>query len=508
MKTAVEAAVDHANDDERGAEVTLDPKDWEAFRTLAHRMVDDMVDQTRGLREEPVWQSPPADVKIAIQNEALPLKGQGAEQVYADYLKLVRPYTNGNRHPRAWGWVRGNGTPMAAMAEMLAASINAHLGGGEQSPTFVEERCLQWLAEVMGMPASTTGILTSGGTMANLLGLAVARNAKAGFDVREEGLAGNAKLTVYASSETHMWSRKAMNVLGMGAQQLRMIPVDADLRMDVAALREQLQRDRAAGLRPIAVIGNAGTVNSGSVDDLPALAALCREENLWFHVDGAFGALLKLSDRYRSLVQGLELADSLAFDLHKWMYQPFEIGCVLVADGAAHRETFASTASYLEGNTRGVLATGLIFSDRGIELTRGFKALKLWMSLKAHGLKAFAAQIEQNMEQSQFLEQRVKEEPELELLAPRRMNIICFRYCGDGAGGDRSASEDALNALNRELVIRLQESGEFVVSGTELSGRYALRIANTNHRSRMQDFEDLVQLALKIGRELDGAGSK
>lgn len=497
MKTAAEAAVGSAEKEVREAEQTLDPADWEAFRALAHRMVDDMVEQTRGLREQPAWQPPPLDVKRAIGNEPLPLEGQGAEDVYADYLKLVQPYTSGNRHPRAWGWVRGNGTPMAAMAEMLAAGMNAHLGGGEQSPTFVEERCLQWLAEVMGMPASTTGILASGGTMANLLGLAVARDARAGFEVRREGLAGSAPLTVYASSETHMWARKSMDVLGMGARQLREIPVGEDFRIDVAALRAQVKKDRASGMRPIAVIGNAGTVNSGAVDDLPALAAVCREENLWFHVDGAFGALLKLSDRYAPLVQGAELADSLAFDLHKWMYLPFEIGCVLVADGAAHRATFASTASYLEGNTRGMLATGLIFSDRGIELTRGFKALKLWMTLKAFGLRAMTAQIEQNMEQSEFLAQRVQDEPELELLAPRRMNIVCFRYRGKDL-----RDEEFCNALNRELVVRLQESGEFVVSGTDLRGRYVLRIANTNHRSLRQDFEDLVQAVLRIGREL------
>ena len=498
MKTVAEAEDPTAVNDNSEVEQTLDPEDWEEFRALAHRMVDDMIGHTRNLREEPAWQQPPAEVKQAILDEPLPQDGQRAEQVYADYLRLVQPYTTGNRHPRAWGWVRGNGIPLAAMAEMLAASINAHLGGGEQSPTFVEERCLQWLAEVMGMPTSSTGILVSGGTMANLLGLAVARDAKAGFDVRVQGLAGSPPLVVYASTETHMWARKSMDVLGMGAQQLRMIPVGADYRMDVTALREQLRQDRTEGLRPIAAVGNAGTVNSGAVDDLPALAALCREENLWFHVDGAFGALLKLSERYAPLVRGLELADSLAFDLHKWMYMPFEIGCLLVANGTAHKAAFASTASYLEGNARGMLATGLIFSDRGIELTRGFKALKLWMSLKSYGLKRFAAQIEKNMEQAEFLEQRVTAEPELELLAPRMMNLVCFRYRGHG-----KSDEAGRDALNRELVLRLQESGEFVVSGTVLRGRYALRVANTNHRSQRKDFENLVQRTLAIGRELD-----
>jgi len=479
-------------------ERTLDPEDWEAFRALAHRMVDDMIEQTRALRTQPAWQPPPAEVKKAILEEPLPREGQSAGQAYADYLQLVQPYTNGNRHPRAWGWVRGNGTPMAAMAEMLAAAINPHLGGGDQSPTYVEERCLQWLAQVMGIPATATGILTSGGTMANLLGLAVARHARAGFDVRAEGLAAHAPLTVYASSEAHMWAGNAMDLLGLGSDHLRSIPVDEEFRIDLAALRRKIREDRAAGLQPIAVIGNAGTVNTGAVDDLEALAALCHEENLWFHVDGAFGALLKLSPRHASLVRGLEQADSLAFDLHKWMYLPFEIGCVLVANGEEHRAAFASTASYLEGAKRGILATGLIFADRGIELTRGFKALKLWMALKAHGLDAFSEMIEQNMAQAEYLERRVEEEPELELLAPRRMNIVCFRYRGAGAGDD-----ERLNALNRELVLRLQESGEFVVSGTVLRGRYALRIANTNHRSRLQDFEDLVQWSLKLGRAIE-----
>jgi aromatic-L-amino-acid/L-tryptophan decarboxylase len=480
-----------------GKELTLDPENWEEFRALAHRIVDEMIDQTCALRAEPAWQTPPAAVKQGILAEPLPQEPQSAAKAYEDYLQLVQPYTNGNRHPRAWGWVRGTGTPLAALAEMLAAAINPHLGGGQQSPTYVEERCLQWLAQLMQMPESTTGILTSGGTMANLLGLAVARHATAGYDVREEGMQGeHPALVVYASSETHMWARKSMELLGMGARHLRVIPAGDDFRMDLGELRRQLQLDRAQGLRPIAVIGTAGTVNTGAVDDLEALAALCREEQLWFHVDGAFGALLKFTPRYAHRVRGVELADSLGFDLHKWMYLPFEIGCLLVADGAKHTAAFASTASYLESGERGILAGGLPYADRGIELTRGFKALKLWMSLKAHGVSTFAGLIEQNMEQSIYLEQRVVAEAELELLTPRTMNIVCFRYRPAGA------SEDAMNALNRELLLRLQESGEFVLSGTVLSGSYALRVANTNHRSRRQDFEDLVQRVLQLGREL------
>ena len=475
--------------------LTLDPENWDELRTLAHRMVDDMFAQTAALREQPAWQPMPAHVKRSL-TEPLPLDPQPAEQVYEQFAADVMPYTSGNRHPRAWGWVRGNGTPLAMLAEMLSAGINAHLGGGNQAPTLVEEQVLSWLKQIMGMPPSSSGVLTSGGTMANLLGLAVARHARAGFALREEGLQGtHPQLMVYCSTETHMWARKSMELLGLGSRSLRQIRVDENYRIDLAELKEQIIEDREAGMQPIAVLANAGTVNTGAVDDLPALRSLCSEQGLWFHVDGAFGALLKFSSQYKSLVAGAELADSLAFDLHKWMYLPFEVGCILVRDAQAHTAAFATPASYLEGAARGLLADGITFADRGIELTRGFKALKVWMSLKTHGAAAYGAMIEQNMHQSEHLAALVDAHPELELLAPRTMNIVCFRYSPRA-----SASADLLNQWNRELVMRLQESGEFIVSGTVLDGTYAIRVANTNHRSRMEDFDALVDATVKLGR--------
>ncbi len=386
------------------------------------------------------------------------------------------------------------------LADMLASGINPHMGGGNQSPALVEEQTLRWLAELMGMPAETSGLLTSGGTMANLIGLAVARHAKAGFDIRREGLQGDhPRLLIYGSTETHSWAEKAIELFGLGRENYRRIPVNAAHQVDTEQLRSQIRADKAAGHRPIAVIGNCGTVNTGAVDDLPALAALCREEDLWFHVDGAFGALLKLSERYRHLVRGAELADSLAFDLHKWVYLPFEIGCVLVRDPEAHTAAFATRASYIEASQGGILGPGLRFADRGIELTRGFKALKLWMSLKTHGVEAYAALIEQNVAQSAHLEALVRSHPRLELLAPRPMNVVCFRYRAP------RLDEAALNTLNRRLVIALQESGGFIVSGTVLDGRYAIRMANTNHRSRMEDFDALAAAVVELGDALAAA---
>ncbi len=484
--------------DEEARQLTLDPENWDELQTLGHRMLDDIFHHLQTLRDQPVWQPMPTGV-VAALDEPLPAAGQVAEEVYEDFLQNVMPYTSGNRHPRAWGWVRGNGTPVAMLADMLASGINAHVGGGQQAPPLVEQQVLTWMKQVMGMPASSSGILTSGCTMANMLGLAVARHAKAGFDVRKQGLQSeHPRLMVYTSTETHMWVRKSVEFLGLGTDSLRRIPVDGEYRIDMNELERQIERDRSAGLRPIAVLGNAGTVNTGAIDDLAALAELCHKQDLWFHVDGAFGSLLKMSPRYAPLVRGLEQADSLAFDLHKWGFLPFDIGCVLVKDAALHKATFAAEASYLEAAARGLLAGGLTFTDRGVELSRNFKALKAWMSLKTHGIEAYAAMIEQNMEQTAYLESLVAENPQLELLAPRSMNILCFRY----APLFLDLSTEQLNALNRELVMRLQESGEFLVSGTVLGGQYALRVANVNHRSRMEDFSALVDAVIDHGDAL------
>jgi glutamate/tyrosine decarboxylase-like PLP-dependent enzyme len=356
------------------------------------------------------------------------------------------------------------------------------------------------MAELMGMPQQTSGLLTSGGTMANLIGLAVARNTRAGFAIRSQGLQGERpRLLVYCSTETHSWAQKAMEFLGLGSESLRRIPVNDQYQIQTEVLDAEIRADMARGLRPIAVLANCGTVNTGAIDDLSSVADVCRRHQVWFHVDGAFGALLRLSPKYTYLTKGLERADSLAFDLHKWMYLPFEIGCILVRDPQAHAEAFATRASYLESADRGITAGGFIFADRGIELTRSFKALKLWMSLKTHGVAAYADAIEKNVEQARHLENLVRASTEMELVAPRASNIVCFRY----APRNRHLGNEMLNRINRELVLRLQESGNFVLSGTVLGGRYALRVANTNHRSHIEDFDALASDCILIGRQIE-----
>ncbi len=478
-------------------EETLDPRNWDELRALGHKMLDDSLDYLASLRDQPAWQPMPDRVKASFST-ALPLEAQPAEAIYQEFVDNILPFTNGNRHPRFWGWVQGTGTPLAMLADMLASGLNPHMAGFNQAPALVEHQVLRWLTEMMGMPKDSTGVLGSGGTMANIVGLVVARHVKAGFDVREEGLqtGSRPRLVLYGSSETHGWAQKAVELLGLGNESLRRVPVDDQYRIEVAKLREAIESDRRAGHRPFCVIANAGTVNTGAIDDLEALAAICRDEDLWFHVDGAFGALARLSPTLAPLVAGVEHADSVAFDLHKWMYLPFEVACTIVRDAGSHRDAFAQAPSYLAQTSRGVIAGGLPFADRGIELTRGFKALKVWMSLKTHGTRAFARLIEQNVNQARYLAQMIGEHPDLELLAPVPLNIVCFRYAPEGL------SEAGRDAVNREVLVRVQESGLAVPSGTVLGGRYAIRVAITNHRSRSEDFEALVEAVTRIGADV------
>lgn len=473
------------------AEKTLDPgteSDWNTLRELGHRMVDAMFAHLQERREEPVWRRPSEEARNALEKAGVPREGEGAAAAYESFLKHVLPYGIGNTHPRFWGWVMGNGTAEGMLAEMLAAGMNPNVGGFDDSATLVEEQVIGWMAELMGMPTTTSGLLTTGGTMANLVGLAVGRHAKAGFDLRAEGLQAGPLLRVYCSTETHSWLKKAMELMGMGRAGLCAIEVDSGYRMRVDELKQAIAADRAAGSRPVCVVATAGTVNTGATDDLVAIADLCAEEGLWFHVDGAFGAPAYWSQRLWSRVSGIERADSLAFDLHKWAYMPYDIGCVLVRDAEAHTAAFATGASYLTAMERGPAAGGLRFADRGIELSRGFRALKAWMSLKSLGVDAITAVVEQNVEQAQHLALLIERSQRLELAAEVPLNIVCFRYAG------------ADDVQNREILMHLQESGVAVPSGTVLDGRFAIRVAISNHRSRREDFDLLMRTVEEIGR--------
>ena len=478
------------------SERTLDPSDWSSFRTSAHRIVDEMIAYLESVPARTVWQPFPEEAREALR-EPLPRAGIGLEAAYEEASQHILPYAIGNVHPRFWGWVRGSGFPEGMLAELIVGTLNTSAWGGQQAAPFVEAQVLDWLKELVGYPAEASGILTSGCSMANLIGLAVARDAKSGGDVTEDGLrAADAQPVLYASEETHSSVAKAVGILGLGRRALRRVPVDADHRIRLDELEDRIAVDRAAGRRPIAVVGNAGTVNTGAVDDLAALADLCAREGLWFHVDGAFGALAALVPELRPRLAGMDRADSLAFDLHKWLHIPYDVGVVLVRDRVRHEAPFAAAASYLEPLERGAAAGPNDFSRLGPELSRRFRAFKVWLALKVHGADAFRDLIAQNVAQAQYLETRLAARSDCELLAPVPLNIVCFRYRPAGIEPHR------LDALNRQLLMAIQERSIAVPSGTEIGGRFALRVAITNHRSRRADFDALVDAVATIGREL------
>lgn len=478
----------------------LDPANWEAIRTLAHRMVDEMLLYLQTVRERPVWKPIPEKTRQAF-TESLPKPETSVEAVYEEFREKILPYPLGNIHPRFWGWVVGTGTPVGMLADMLASGMNPNLAGADHIANVVERQVVEWFKEMFDYPASSSGLLVSGASVANFVALTVARNAKAEQNIRSGGLnQGGHQLVLYGSAETHFSNQRAIEILGLGSNYFRQIPVDDEYRIKVNLLREAIEKDIRQGLKPICIVGNAGTVNTGAIDPLDELADVANNYKLWYHIDGAFGAWAYLSQELRPKLQGMSRADSLAFDLHKWGYQPIEVACVLIRNSEAHRTTFAPTGAYIKHAGRGTAAGTDWFQEYGVQQTRGFRALKVWMAFKVHGVDKLGRMIQQNIDQAKYLAKLVEASPHLELLAPVSMNIVCFRFTAPGL------SDERLNALNEELLIRLQESGVAVPSGTNLGGRFAIRCAITNHRSRRHDFEILVKEVESIGKQLINEG--
>lgn len=476
-------------------EETLDPSDWTLTREVALRMVEDAIDHVDHVRDRPVWQDLPDNVRAHYQT-AVPSGPTPLDAVYDDLRKNLFPYSMGNIHPRFWGWYMGSGNFTGALADFLAAVDGSNLGGGTTAAAMIDMQVIDWFKDLMGFPADASGMLTSGGSVANLLAHTVARNAKAGIDVRAEGIMNMPQpLRFYASDQVHSCHQKALETLGLGAKALRLVASDAEQRIDIAALEAAIAEDRAAGIKPACIIGTAGTTNTGALDDLLAIADICAREGIWFHVDGCIGAFLKIAPTYRGLVDGLERADSVALDPHKWLHTPFEAGCVLLRDAKRHFETFEMHGEYLQMQSRGLIA-GRFLADYGLELSRGFKALKIWMSVKENGIDKLGRLVDQNIEQAKYFESLVRADPRLELVAPVALNIVCFRYA-DGIG-----DEDALKALNTEIMLRLQESGIAVPSDTTVAGKHCLRIAINNHRTQRQDLDLFLSEVIRTGAQI------
>jgi aromatic-L-amino-acid/L-tryptophan decarboxylase len=471
-----------------GPSETLDPANWDEVRAQAHRMLDETIDTIANIRQQPVWRPIPDDVRARFRSE-IPREPAELGEIYREYSEFIAPYATGNVHPGFMGWVHGGGNIVGVLAEMLAAGLNANLGGRDHMPIEVERQITEWTREMLGFPAGASGVFVTGTSMANLMAVWVARTAALGREVRQRGLGGDGALLVaYTSKAAHGCVSKAMDLAGFGTDALRCMGVDRLHRVDVEAMRMQIKRDREAGLRPFLVVGSAGTVDIGAIDDLRALGALCREEKLWFHVDGAYGALGMLAASLAPRLAGLGDADSVALDFHKWGQVPYDAGFLLVRDRQRHLDAFAAPAAYLRRETRGLAAGSPWPCDLGPDLSRGFRALKTWFTLKAFGTEKLGAMIERTCRLAAYLEARVSAEPRLELLAPAQLNIVCFRYRGDDA-----------DHVNSEIVSDIQESGIAAPSTTTLDGKLAIRAAIVNHRTDVNDIDALVAAVLEFG---------
>ncbi|MDQ2864921.1 MAG: aminotransferase class V-fold PLP-dependent enzyme [Candidatus Eremiobacteraeota bacterium] len=459
----------------------LDPDDWPAFRKLSHEALDDALDYLQTVRERPVWQSMP-EAAIERLRDPLPQTPMPLQDVYDEFTRSIMPYGGGNIHPRFFGWVQGSGTPTGLLADFLASAMNANVGGRNHGAVHVERAVIRWFLELFKFPHNGSGVLTTGTSAASVIALLIAKTRLLGIDSRESGIDNSAgRLVGYASTATHGCIRRAFEICGLGGAALHAISTDAHDRLDLATLQRAIAHDRDRGNRPFIIVANAGTVDVGAIDPLDEIARIARTEGLWYHVDGAFGAAAMLSSKLAPRLRGIELADSIAFDFHKWFHVPYDAGALIVRDADIHRATFAYSPTYLRRASRGLAGGEPWFTDLSPELSRGFRALKVWFTVKSFGARKIAEAIENNVRQAALLAEIVDAEDRFELLAPATLNIVCFRYCPPG----RDAAES--DEFNDELVIRLQESGEAVASSATIQERRAIRICITNQRTSDED---------------------
>lgn len=482
---------------QRSEERDLDPEtdeEWAALRRAALRLLEHELDAHRGLRTGACYRAPPPDVATELRERPSP-GGLDIERLVERALRLIAPYGLGNRSPRFWGWVVGAGTLPGMLGQLLAGSMNSNVFAGEQAPVLLERELLRWFCDWFGYPQTASGVLVEGCSMANIIGLAVARHHATGGRARTEGAAACEPLRLYCSSATHVSIVKGAELLGLGTRAVRVLETEPDGRIAPGALDAAMAGDAAAGLHPFCVVANAGTVGSGAIDPLEALHAVSRRHGAWLHIDGAIGAIAVLSERLRHRLAGLGLADSIAFDLHKWAQVPFDTGCVLVRDGELHRAAFETPAHYLSTLPGGITPHGShAFSALGPMLGRRDRALPIWMTLMASGTSRMAAVFEQNVAHAQLLAERVEQEPELELLQRVTLNIVCFRFRPDPLTG-----RDA-DVLQEQLMAELQDSGFCVLTPVRVAGLTGMRAAFSNHRTRCADIEALVPRLLSIGQ--------
>jgi aromatic-L-amino-acid decarboxylase len=474
-------------------EVTLDPEDWDEIKALGHRMMDDLMEYLETIRNQPYKQ--PTEESINALLTTLPEKGVGEEEMYEIFKKHMLPYTMKYIRPDFWGMVIGTGSPYGMLTDMLLSGTN--------HTTFlmmyVYHQAIDWIKEMLDYPKEAGGVFVSGGSEANFTGLAVARNKKAIVDMKAKGMQYLPKpMTLYCSKEAHDCLERSVELLGLGNEALRWIPINEKHQMDIRALEKEIEKDRENGYHPFCVIGSAGTVHTGAFDDLNALADLCEREDLWFHIDAAFGAWVKLSDSHRYLADGLERADSVAVDLHKWMNMPYAVGCTLVKDRLAHFSTFVygHDAEYLKSGFEELGEAMNNVFNLSLALSHFDYGTKVYMLLGAYGRYKYSNLVQQNIDQIQYLANLIEQEPNLEITAPVVSNVACFRYFVDGL------SEDKIEKLNQRILGELWKTSLWMISDTTIKDKYMLRACNVNHRSKYSDFYELVERIKSIGQTI------
>ncbi|HEY1577886.1 MAG TPA: aminotransferase class V-fold PLP-dependent enzyme [Terracidiphilus sp.] len=470
------------------------------FRKAGHQLVDRIAGFLDSLPDRPVTRGEsPAVVRQALDaGRTMPRDGADAGELLDRAAGLLIDHSLFNAHPRFWGYVTSSAAPIGMLGDLLASAMNPNCGAWLLSPmaSEIEAQTIRWIAEMLRYPTDCGGLFVSGGNMANIVCFFAARAAAGGPDIRAKGVAGTG-LRAYCSSETHTWIQKAADLSGLGTDSIRWIPVDEQFRIDVGALRERIRDDMAAGDKPFLVCGNAGTVGTGAVDPLADLAELCREFGLWFHVDGAYGALAALAPDSAALFRGMEQADSLAVDPHKWLYAPLEAGCALVRDVSKLRDAFSYHPPYYHFGVEAVN-----YFDLGPQNSRGFRALKVWLALQQVGHAGYAQMISDDVQLSRALYDRVAQHPELEALT-QGLSIATFRYVPDDLRSAGKKAAEYLDDLNRELLTRLQQGGEAYLSNAVVGGKYALRACIVNFRTTLRDVEALPALVVRLGKQVD-----
>jgi aromatic-L-amino-acid decarboxylase len=487
---------------QRSAPIEMEAND---FRAIGHQLVDRIADFLDSLPRRPVTtgESPSAIREALDSSRLLPDLGTDPATLMNRVTDLLLDHSLFNSHPRFWGYITAAAAPIGILGDFLASAINQNTGAWFLSPmaTEIEAQTVRWIAELLGFPVACGGLLVSGGNMANMVCFLAARQAKAGWDARALGLHGDKtkRLRVYCSKETHTWVQKAADLCGIGTDGIRWIPTDENLEMDLKILRDQIRADKATGEHPFIVIGTAGSISTGAVDNLSEIAKICREENLWFHVDGAYGGFAAMLSDASSALRALSEADSVAVDPHKWLYAPLEAGCALVRDPEKLREAFAYHPLYYHFGVEAIN-----YLDYGPQNSRGFRALKVWLALQQVGRKGYEKMLAGDIQLAEALYERVSNHPELEAFT-RSLSIATFRYVPPDLKGDSDSVEAYLNQLNTELLTRLQNSGDAYLSNAVIHGKFVLRACIVNFRTSLSDIDALPEIVLRIGREVDTA---